>query len=159
MTMKAHTYYIIFGRPPIGGKASRLAAPLTTAEKLGGPHDALHSPPPSLPRLPLLLHPCLTHSLPCSSFLLPLNLARRSVDWKHCKLPAVPSEKRQPVAVGGGDQIHLVRCDFQSWRGRGRDRPKRLFSVTAVTETGAEIQLLISAVTVTRPKLTNDLRP
>ena len=24
MTMKAHTYYIIFGRPPIGGKASSL---------------------------------------------------------------------------------------------------------------------------------------
>ena len=30
-----------------------------------------------------------------------------------------------------------------------RDRPKRLFLVTAVTETGAEIQLLVSAVTVT----------
>jgi len=29
MTMKAHTYYIIFGRPPIGGEASPLAAPLT----------------------------------------------------------------------------------------------------------------------------------
>jgi len=32
MTMKAHTYYIIFGRPPIGGKASAfppLAAPLS----------------------------------------------------------------------------------------------------------------------------------
>jgi len=87
-----------------GGKlptSPPLAAPLTTAEKLGGPHDPLPFPPPSLPRLPLLLHPCLTHSLPCSSFLLPLNLARRSVDWKHCKLPAVPSEKRQPVAVGG----------------------------------------------------------
>jgi len=33
MTMKAHTYYIIFGRPPIGGEASPsyphpLAAPL-----------------------------------------------------------------------------------------------------------------------------------
>jgi len=28
MTMKAHTYYIIFGRPPIGGKLSPLAAPL-----------------------------------------------------------------------------------------------------------------------------------
>ena len=29
MTMKAHTYYVIFGRPPIGGKLppSRLAAP------------------------------------------------------------------------------------------------------------------------------------
>ena len=40
-----------------------------------------------------------------------------------------------------------------------RDRPKRLFLVTTVTETGAEIQLLVSAVTVTRPKLTNDLRP
>ena len=39
-----------------------------------------------------------------------------------------------------------------------RDRPKRLFLVTAVTETGAEIQLLVLAVTVTRPKLTNDLR-
>jgi len=34
-----------------------------------------------------------------------------------------------------------------------RDRPKRLFLVTAVTETGAEIQLLVSAVTVTRPFL------
>jgi len=40
-----------------------------------------------------------------------------------------------------------------------RDRPKRLFLVTAVTETGAEILLLVSAVTVTKPKLTNDLRP
>jgi len=40
-----------------------------------------------------------------------------------------------------------------------RDRPKRLFLVTAATETGAEIQLLVSAVTVTRPKLTNALRP
>ena len=31
MTMKAHTYYIIFGRPPIGGSfpPSPLAAPLT----------------------------------------------------------------------------------------------------------------------------------
>jgi len=29
MTMKAHTYYIIFGRPPIGGKLPPpLAAPL-----------------------------------------------------------------------------------------------------------------------------------
>ena len=28
-----------------------------------------------------------------------------------------------------------------------RDRPKRLFLVTALTETGAEIQLLVSAVT------------
>jgi len=40
-----------------------------------------------------------------------------------------------------------------------RDRPKRLFLVMAVIETGAKIQLLVSAVTVTRPKLTNDLRP
>ena len=30
MTMKAHTYYIIFGRPPIAGEASPLAAPLQT---------------------------------------------------------------------------------------------------------------------------------
>ena len=34
MTMKAHTYYIIFGRPPIGGKLplSPLAALLATAD-------------------------------------------------------------------------------------------------------------------------------
>jgi len=35
-----------------------------------------------------------------------------------------------------------------------RDRPKRLFLVTAVTETGAEIQLLVSAVTVTETETT-----
>jgi len=35
MTMKAHIYYIIFGRPPIGGKLPRpppLAAPLVPVE-------------------------------------------------------------------------------------------------------------------------------
>ena len=39
MTMKAHTYYIIFERPPIGGElpASPLAAPLLT------PHISVHS--------------------------------------------------------------------------------------------------------------------
>jgi len=35
MTMKAHTYYIIFGRPPIGGKLLPLplAAPLYRIDK------------------------------------------------------------------------------------------------------------------------------
>ena len=35
MTMKAHTYYIIFGRPPIGGKLPHpppLAAPQTSTD-------------------------------------------------------------------------------------------------------------------------------
>ena len=34
MTMKARTYYIIFGRPPIGGEASPLAAPLVVGASL-----------------------------------------------------------------------------------------------------------------------------
>jgi len=53
----------------------------TTTEKLertsrgvdANPIPFLH---PSLPRLPLLLHPCFTQSLPYSSFLLPLYSAR-----------------------------------------------------------------------------------
>jgi len=55
----------------------------TTAEKLEGTSrgvDADHLPrlPPFLSRLPLLFHPCFTHSLSYSSFRLPLNLALRS---------------------------------------------------------------------------------
>ena len=60
----------------------------TTAEKLEGTSRGVHAdplafPPPSLPRLPLFRHPCFTHSLPYSSFLLHLN----------CKLPTVPPRK------------------------------------------------------------------
>ena len=45
----------------------------TTAEKLEGSSrgvdaDPLPSPPPSLPRLPLLLHPCFTHCLSYSYY-------------------------------------------------------------------------------------------
>ena len=64
------------------------------------------STPPSLPRLPLSLHPCFAHSLPYSSFFLPLNLAKRSV--KALSFPHCPEEKRQPVAKVGWDQIHSV---------------------------------------------------
>jgi len=75
----------------------------TTAEKLEGTSRGVHAdplafPPPSLPRLPLFRHPCFTHSLPYSSFLLHLN----------CKLPTVPSEKWQPATKLGCDRIHLV---------------------------------------------------
>jgi len=47
----------------------------TAAAKLEGTSRAVDADPipfpaPSLPRLPLLLHPCFTHSLPYSSFLL-----------------------------------------------------------------------------------------
>jgi len=31
---------------------------------------------------------------------------------KHCKLPTVPSQKWQPVAKVGGDQIHSVPMIF-----------------------------------------------
>jgi len=53
----------------------------TTAEKLKGTSRAVDANTipflhPSLPRLPLLLHPCFTQSLPYSSFLLPLYSAR-----------------------------------------------------------------------------------
>ena len=41
MTMKAHTYYIIFGRPPIGGNFTPfpLAAPLIGANGWIGTHN------------------------------------------------------------------------------------------------------------------------
>jgi len=60
-----------------------LSVGATRAEQLEGisprvdidPLPFSHPPPP---RLPLLLHPCFTHSLPYSYFLLPLNLARKS---------------------------------------------------------------------------------
>ena len=58
-------------------------------------------PHPSLSLLSLLLHPCFTHCLPYSSFLLPLLLARRSGE-------AVPSEKWQLVTKVGGAQIHSL---------------------------------------------------
>jgi len=55
----------------------------TAAEKLGGTSSGvdvgrLSFPPPSIPRLPLLLHPCFTNFLPYSSFFLPVSLALRS---------------------------------------------------------------------------------
>jgi len=54
-----------------------------TAEKLEGisrgvDADPHRFPSPFLPRLALLLLPCFTRSLPCSSFILPLNLAGTS---------------------------------------------------------------------------------
>jgi len=59
-------------------------------------------PPPSIPHLPLLFHPCFAHSYRHSSFLLPLKSAMKS--GKHCKLPTVASEKWQPVAKVRGFQ-------------------------------------------------------
>ena len=64
----------------------------------------------------VLLHPCFTHSLPYSSFLLPLNLARRS--GKHCKLATMPGEKMTASCIKvGGDQIHLVLVISKVGRG------------------------------------------
>jgi len=63
------------------------------------------------------------------------------------------------ACLNAGDVVNRVREYSAGGSTDVRDRPKRLFLVTDVTETGAEIQLLVSAVTVTRPKLTNDLRP
>jgi len=37
MTMKAHTYYVIFGRPPIGGSLPPLAAPLGMGIEIQSP--------------------------------------------------------------------------------------------------------------------------
>ena len=59
-----------------------------------------------------LLHPfhisrcCSNHSLPNSSFLLPLNLA--SWSGKHCKLPTVPSKIMTANRKVRRDQIHLI---------------------------------------------------
>jgi len=92
----------------------------TTAEKLawtsrGVDADFLPFPPPSLPRLPLLPHPCFIHSLSYSSSLLTLSSARRS--GEHCKLPTVPSEKMAAGCRSWRGPNTLGSRGLQSWSG------------------------------------------
>ena len=89
-----------------------IIAGATAAEKLGGTSrgadaDPPPFPPPSLPRLPLLLHQCFTHPIRHFSLLLPLNFARRSGEALLASHGA-NRKKRQPSVEVGGDQIHLV---------------------------------------------------
>ena len=65
--------------------------------------------PPSLPVLPVLLHPGFTHHFHSPLSLSPLNSARRSEGEVRYKLTKVPSEKCRPVSKVGGIRImHLV---------------------------------------------------
>ena len=69
--------------------------------------DPLPFHPPSLPRLPLLLHP----SHPFLSLLLFPSSRKFSKEvWGSTTVsfPQCPAKRRQPVAKVGGDQIHLV---------------------------------------------------
>jgi len=69
--------------------------------------DPLPFPPPSLPRLPLLLHP----SHPFLSLLLFPSSRKFSKEvWGSTTVsfPQCPAKRKQPVAKVGGDQIHLV---------------------------------------------------
>ena len=75
--------------------------------------DPLPVPPPSLRPLSLLPRPCLTHSLPYSSFLLPLNLARRSG-----LLSTLTREKMIARCKVWTGPNRLGPLDLQSWRGR-----------------------------------------
>jgi len=68
------------------------------ADPRGVDADPHRFPSPFLPRLALLLLPCFTHSLPCSSFLLTLNLARTSGETllaSHCALEHSNSGKKK----------------------------------------------------------------
>jgi len=72
---------------------------ITAAEKLEGASSGVDTdlfpyPPPFLSRLPLLPHPCFTHSLSYSSFLLSLNT---DIDGfgKFVGLPTLPSEEKR----------------------------------------------------------------
>jgi len=80
--------------------------------------DLLPVPPPSLPRLPLLLHPCFTHSPPYS--LLPLNAAIECLG-KFVRLPMQRcSAKKRPSQLQKlmeGTKV-LGPHDLQSWMGR-----------------------------------------
>jgi len=69
--------------------------------------DPLPFHPPSLPRLPLLLHP----SHPFLSLLLFPSSRKFSKEvWGSTTVsfPQCPAKRKQPVAKVGGDQIHLV---------------------------------------------------
>jgi len=69
--------------------------------------DPLPFPPPSLPRLPLLLHP----SHPFLSLLLfpsPRKFSKEVWGSTTVSFPQCPAKRRQPGAKVGGDHIHLV---------------------------------------------------
>jgi len=72
----------------------------TTAEKLEGTSRGVKAdslPHPSVPHLPLLLHPRFTHSLLYSSFPSLLNRARRFGGKFVTLLPTIPSEKKTTI--------------------------------------------------------------
>ena len=71
-----------------------------TPRRAAAAADPFPLPPPSLPRLHLLRHPCFTHSLPYSSFLLPLNLSRSSHHISQRKITASCKSRIVPNTLG-----------------------------------------------------------
>ena len=59
--------------------------------------DPLPFSAPSYPHLPLLLHPCFTHSLPYSSFLLPSVIFSKNVWRSTVSCPECPAENDSRV--------------------------------------------------------------
>ena len=87
-----------------------------TPRRAAAAADPFPLPPPSLPRLHLLRHPCFAHSLPYSSFLLPLNLSRSSHRIAQRKITASCKSRIVPNTLGPHD--------LKSWRGRVPRVPK-----------------------------------
>ena len=82
------------------------------ADPRGVDADPHRFPSPFLPRLALLLLPCFTHSLPCSSFLLTLNLARTSGETllaSHCALEHSNSGKKSFNSILATESIFSIR--------------------------------------------------
>ena len=141
--------------------ATHLALAVSALQRLKSGTLSLHLPIP----VPVLT-PCIVTSRPttASRHSNPLNpsscASDLAFDDHYVRLKTIFTYLwTQNTSVTSAETVSATMTGYHIARTTFRDRPKRLILVTAVTETGAEIQLLVLAITVTRPKLTNDLRP
>jgi len=113
-------------------------------------------PPPSFPRLPLLLHPCFTYSVPFSSFLLPLKFSKEVHAWgSTVSFPQCPAKMAASCESWRGPNT-LGPHDLQCWRGRvprvswgGCIRGRTLNTRRTVASSTSQLIALFNGITPT----------
>jgi len=84
--------------------------------------------------------PVIASPIPFPTLLFFSSKIKQGRPGKHCKLLKVPSEKLQPVAKVGGDQIHLVPVIFKVGgdASNGSHRVVETMSLGEITPTAGE---------------------